>query len=340
MTPRRAGLVGLAALLAVAGSMWLANQRHLERETPHGALLLPGLRAQLNAVNEVRLQGAAGVATTLRRDAAGWSVAERRYEADLPRLRRLLLDLADLRIVEEKTHDRARYPILGVEDVRGPGAGGVRIDLAAGAQRWSLIVGKSAGADGSYVRVSGQDASYLARPQLGVTASPQQWLATALLDLPAATIRSASVTLPGQPAYLFVRAAPTDGAKDANVPLVLQAPPRGREPRPDAPAATAAALAGLALEDVQAAALQSAAGERIARARFETVDGLTIELSGREDGPRRLVSLQASATTGAGEAARRQATALGARLGGREFEIANYRYGNIFRPLEDLLKPR
>ncbi len=62
---------------------------------------------------------------------------------------------------------------------------------------------------------------------------------------------------------------------------------------------------------------------------------MQIDLSGRKDGARTLISVAAVSTDKATEA---QAQELTARAQGSEFEIPTYKYDGIFRPLEDLLK--
>ena len=62
---------------------------------------------------------------------------------------------------------------------------------------------------------------------------------------------------------------------------------------------------------------------------------LEVDVAGRKDGARSLVTLSTHATTKQAEA---EAQTRNARLGGWEFEIPDYKYAAIFRPLEDLLK--
>ena len=69
---------------------------------------------------------------------------------------------------------------------------------------------------------------------------------------------------------------------------------------------------------------------------FRTFDGLEVELTGRKDGTRSLITVSArsdDAQTG------KEAQQLGTRLAGWEFQIPDYKYAAIFTPLEELLKP-
>lgn len=347
MTSSRLVLLAFAALLATAGAFWLSSQRHLDRAVNVGDPVLPQLRAALNDVAELRLSRGDGAIVTLQRGGTGWSVGERRWPADAGKLRKLLLDLSQLAIVEEKTHDPARYAVLGVEDVDGPQAGGVRIDVKTshGAIH-SLIVGKTSGARDVYVRAVGAAPSYLASPQVTTDTTPVRWLDTTLLDVPAEDIRAVT---------LLPRGRPTRTLEGAQLPPDL-----------------AAALAHLALEDVRVAALEPVAGQAsktavaadtaAARLRYTTWDGRIIELEGREDGARRWIRVATSFDPSAahprpdtsandvkGEDAAPPATptpastsvtptadprehiaALARRTDGHEFEIPAYRYATLF----------
>jgi hypothetical protein len=87
----------------------------------------------------------------------------------------------------------------------------------------------------------------------------------------------------------------------------------------------------LSFDDVGKASAAAAA----AHALFRTFDGLEVDVAGRKDGARSLVTVSARATAKQTEA---EAQTRNARLGGWEFEIPDYKYAAIFRPLEDLLK--
>ena len=74
---------------------------------------------------------------TLKKAAASWIVGERGWPADLGKVRKLLLDLGALNVVEEKTRLPANYPALGVEDVTSPKATGTRVEAVAPGRSWA-----------------------------------------------------------------------------------------------------------------------------------------------------------------------------------------------------------
>jgi len=97
------------------------------------------------------------------------------------------------------------------------------------------------------------------------------------------------------------------------------------------------ALAMLTLQDVKKAPEGSLAtvASTSPRVTFRTFDGLELQITGHLDGEHRLISIEPKST--AKETAD-EAQKLESRVKGWQFEIPNYKYDALFRPLEDLLK--
>jgi hypothetical protein len=328
MNARRVAALLAAGVALIAFAMWIASQRHLERAALAGDLVLPGLEHNVNAVTEVGLLKGDGTRTTLKRDSAGWSVGERGWPADPGKVRKLLLDLGALNIVEEKTRLPANYPQLGVQDVSSPKATGTRIEVITPARTWALIVGKSSGAKSGYVRVASVSQTLLAAPLLTVDADPKGWLDHVLIDIAPERVRQ-------------VEERPTEGAgfsatrdKKEQNDFTVTPVPKGRElTGPGAAGPIAGSLSSLTFDEVARAS--AAADAKVAHALFRTFDGLEVNVAGRKDGARALVTLHTHATAKQTEA---EAQQRNARLEGWEFAIPDYKYAAIFRPLEDLLK--
>jgi hypothetical protein len=328
MNARRVAWLLLAGLLVIGFAIWVSSLRHLERATLAGDLVLPGLEHAVNTVTEVRLHKADDTHATLQKSASGWLVAERGWPAEVNKVRKLLLDLGALNVVEEKTRLSGNYPALGVEDLGTPKASGTQIEVVSPARTWALIVGKPSGAKSGYVRVANAPQSLLAAPLLQLEATPKSWLANALLDLPAERV-SEIEERPAEGAAFRATKQKTDDAHFAVTPV-----PKGRElSGPGAADTLAAALSALTLEDVTKAPASDA---KAPRAFFRTFDGLEVEVAGRKDGTRAFVTLSPRA---AAPAASEEAQRLQRRLGGWEFEIPDYKYAAIFTPLTELLKP-
>ncbi|MGH8217424.1 MAG: DUF4340 domain-containing protein [Steroidobacteraceae bacterium] len=323
---------GLGALLAagvvlIALALWVSSRNTSADAPGTNQPVLPGLEHDLNAITQVKLVKGDGTHATLEKRATDWIVAERGYPADSSRVRKLLLDLANLKVLEEKTSEPASYARIGVEDVTSPKASGTQIELVEPAKTVGLIVGKLSGTDGAFVRVTGAKQSALASPQLTPDADPRRWLDSTLIALPRSRIKEVALRPATGPAYSVTRASATQA--DFTVPDL----PKGRElTSASAPDSVAGALASLSLDDVRKA---GGPGTDPAHAKFETFDGLTVDVTGRKDGDNRYIALTAdsSAKGTAGEA-----KDLNARLGGWEVEIPGYQYDAIFQPLDGLLK--
>jgi hypothetical protein len=329
MNSRRVTLLLIAGVLVIALAVWLSSTGHTERDTLAGNAVLTGLdKSSLNSVTEIRLSKGDGTRTTLKKGANDWTVAERDYPADSGKVRKLLLDLTALNVVEEKTRTPENYPALGVEDTNSDKATGTRVDAVAGARTYSLIVGKSSGAKSGYVRVVNAPQSLLASPLLSVDADPRRWLDHTLIDIAQDRVKEVAVKPAEGPGYTASR------EKKDQSDFTVTPVPKGRElSSPAAADPIAGSLGSVSLDDVQHAPQTPPAN--VAHAVFTTFDGLKIDVAGRKDGSKTLVSFAPSSTAKETEA---EAKTLEQRLEGWEFEIPGYKYDGMFRPLEDLLK--
>jgi hypothetical protein len=321
MSRQRFVLLLVAALVAIAAALLLANQRNSSRGT-QGAALLPALAAHLDAVSGLTIaKGGSVPATTLEKGAGGWTVKERAgYPADIAKLRKLLTSLADAKIVEEKTADPARYALLGVEDPLQPGATGSEITVLMPDGGQAVIIGKSVGA-GNYVRRAAEKQSYSIAPGIPVEVEAQFWIDSRLLDLPVTKIQRMEVKPPGGPLYAVQRST-TDST------FSLEGAPAGRQAlQADALAPAPTTFTGLTAEDV--APVDGIDFSQPFTTTLTLADGDVITLTGAVAGTKHWV--QVTSTKDA---------ALTARAKGRAFEVASYRYDAIFKPVEQLLVPK
>jgi hypothetical protein len=355
MSRQRLIALMVAALLAIAGAMYLSTQRNLPRDS-HGMALLPALAGELDTVTSLNvLKGSPTPTVTVQKQGEQWTVAQRaNYPADVGKVHKLLLALSDAKIREEKTSDPANYAIIGVEDPSKPGATGSEIELNAKDGKHGVIVGKYTG-QASFVRRAGEKVSYSVEPGISFEAEPRYWLDTRLLDIPADKIQSVEFK-PASGAPYSVRRVPVAEAKPATAPGAATAPATpaaqpapAAQPVPAAPPATKFALEGvpsgrLAADTASLApsptTLSSLASDDVAAAgdidfskpTVVTVtlsDGGVLTFTGTAVGDKRWIQVAAP-----------KDAALNAKASGRAFEIASYRYDLIFRPLEQLLVPK
>lgn len=381
MTPRRLLILGALAIIALVASLLLSNQRSPSHQAST-ATLYPQLREQINSVNAVRLfkAGDARAVELLHKD-AGWIVSERNgYPADTAKVRKLLLALAQAKPVEEKTSNPQNYPALGVEDVSGATATGVRVELDGAAAPVNLIVGKSgSGAQSAYVRRAGEPASWLIDQRIDASTNPHDWLRTEIVDVAADRVQSATIAIHGAKAYSAAKSsrADADFAVD-NVPKAKELD------SPSAANGLASALAGLTLADVRPLK-DFAADKPAAHATFRTFDGLVADFDGWMKDSKHYIAVKtaydealaqrfhvetkappdegsedktpadtsaqkhADATPAAESKAVPEkvvekiedtARATNARLSGWVYEIPEYKYEAIFKPMDALLKKK
>jgi hypothetical protein len=326
----------IAALAAISAAVYLSAQRNVAREV-HGQSLLPSLAGELNSVTSLSvLKGSATPSVTIHKQGEQWTVAERaNYPADVPKLRRLLLSLSDAKIREEKTSDPAKYSIIGVEDPTKPGATGAQIELIAKQGKHDLIVGKPV-EQGNFVRRVGEKSSYIVEPGISFEAEPRYWIDTHLFDLSTDKIQSIQFKPETGPAYTLRRVTepapkPDEGKKIATAAVskfVLEGVPSGRQAA-DSNTLSPSATAFSNLDDDDVAPSADIDFSKPSTLTLTLSDGGIITLTGAAVGEKRWI--QVAATKDA---------SLSAKTSGRAFEIATYRYDQIFKPLEQLLVPK
>lgn len=359
---RRQRLVPLIvlSLLVVMGAIWLSSQRNMPRDDTAGARVVPALAAAVNDVSEVRLlKGGEQATVTLKRTATNWQVAERaNHPADSAKLRKLLIDLSDLKVVEQKTANPANYAVVGVEDVTAADATGVRIELDGLQEPVSLIVGKRAGSRSSYVRLANSDQSLEVAPALTLDTDPKNWLDRSVLDVAADRVQQVRVTEAKGITYTAQRESRDQ--TDFTVPDL----PRGRTlSSPTAANSASTALAALSADDIRRMAADEPWNKDVTRAEFRLFDGTIVDIQGRKEGEQHWIRLStrfdeaqnqlfatpaASATKNGTAAAspaaterkpddvRAEAEKLAARFAGWAYEIPAYKYDSLFRPLDEL----
>lgn len=333
----------IAALVAISAAVYFSAQRNVAREV-HGQLLLPSLAGELNSVSSLSVsKGSATPTVTVHKGGDQWTVAEKgNYPADVPKLRKLLLSLSDAKIREEKTSDPAKYSIIGVEDPTKAGATGAQIELVAKDGKHNLIVGKSVD-QGNFVRRGGEKVSYIVEPGISFEAEPRYWIDTHLLDISADKIQSIQFK-PATGATYTVRrvvepqpkpAAPATSATPAAAPaapapskFVLEGVPAGRQAA-DSNTLSPSPSTFSNLDDDDVAPVADIDFSKPSIVTLALTDGSVITLSGAAVGDKRWIQVAAP-----------KDAPLSAKTNGRAFEIASYRYDQIFKPLEQLLVPK
>ncbi len=344
---KQLAIAGATLLVLVVAAIWIASRDRTT--TLVSSLLYPDLVASVPNVQRVVIQTAEEQsAVELVRDNERWSVTQRGYAADIGKIGVLLQDLAELKVLEAKTSTPSNYPALGVEDLSTPGATNLRIEVFTdgAAAPVDLIVGKSSAAEGTYVRKTGEAASWLVN-RIEVTRLPGSWLEPAITHVDTDRIHQVILRPVGKPALTITK--PTRGDADFAI--------AGRDlARPKAANGIATGLIALQLDDVRKADTLPAGPA--ARATYRLFDGLVLEIAGWVEGDQHWIALAPSFdadlakrfaddkpqdNTGTAfwrtpEQVQQEIDRLTPRVTGWAFRIPEYKYQGIFPDTDAWLK--
>ena len=330
-----AALAGATLVLALGAIVTAATGERAATHAPSDTRAFPALAAKLGAVASVGIER-----KTLRldfvREGDHWLAVDKGdYPAAAPKIRRIALALADLTLVERKTREPKLYPRLAVED---PGRGRstlVTLKDKRGATLAALIIGRrrtdrlGEGRDGVYVREPGHRQSWLAAGAFDISGDAASWLDRRILDIPAKRI--AKVTLIGADGKKLV----ISRAKPGGAFAVEGAPAGARFKSEMVTSEPTIALSSLALDDVEPAAKDPIPETGVVRARYQTFEGLDIDLRLVERGKTDWIAVSAA---GSGKEAA-EAKAIERRVKPWIYAIPSYKADLLKTTLASLLAP-
>ncbi|MBV9829311.1 MAG: DUF4340 domain-containing protein [Alphaproteobacteria bacterium] len=268
-----------------------------------------------------------------------WVVVEKgNYPAAAGKVRRLLLGLSELTLVERKTDQPELLSRLDLDDpATGPATGKgalVQLQDRLGKPVADLIVGKTrhdrlgGGRDGVYIRKPGDNQTWLASGSLDVGGGPLDWVERRILDIPASRIASVTLNDGDAPPVVLRRSA-------ADTPFALaDMPPDAKLKSAKLAEGPAGTLTALDLVDVKPAA-DLPVPDTAATATLTTFDGLTltIHLVGHDN-----MDWAAIDVVGSG-AAQAEAKVLASALKPWSFALPPDRAALLRTKLGDLLEP-
>jgi hypothetical protein len=365
--------LAIAAVIVLVLGFWIAG-RQTSGTNETETLLYPNLKSELGSIDVVRLYKAGDArAVELARKNDAWTVTERSgYAADVAKLRKLLQSLSEAKLLEEKTSTPENYPSLGVEDVSKADATGLRLEIPNIKSPVNLIVGKSGpGAQSQYVRRVGEPKSWLVSAGLDASTTPEAWIRKEIADVSADRVQSATVTIDKAKPYSAVKKT----RADAN--FTVEGLPKRKELSSESVANSfATALVGLTLADVQPASSFDG-GKPAAHSTIRTFDGLVVDVDGWTKDDKHYIALKAAfdqaladqfkppapakkdeqkdstakSATSKSDAAKpadqaapaapnvsEEADKINARVSGWIYEIPQYKYDAIFKPVDELVK--
>jgi hypothetical protein len=324
----------LAAVLAVAGGWYFgtATEPAQRGAIDAGKLMFPDLTEKLKDARRIEITSK-GKVTVIELQNNVWGVADRGgYPVQEAKLRGLLTTLTELRLVEPRTTDPTEFSRLGLEDPETDKAGTanlLRVLDADGKPILAVIVGhRRMRTQGNvpeqvYVRLPGDNQTWLAEGSLQADADPQVWLNRDIINISHTLITKVVATKNG---------ATIELARDGDKLKVTQPAehPNLEDYKLDD---VGRALESLTFQDVKPAA--EPIGDKIGDAMFSTSDGLDITVTvyhlGKDSWTRFAIA--------APERGKPEAERLNAKLANWAFETGAWKDQSLVPSIDDLKAP-
>ena len=330
MKSRTAVILAIVGVFVLAGGWWFGTRTEPGEKTTiaPGTLVFPGLAEKLQQAARVEITHA-GQTLVIAKGTEKWGLADRGgFPVQQDKLRELLTGLTELRLTEARTSDPTQFSKLGVEDPKPAASNSnlVRVLDGNGKLIVELIVGhRRVRTQGDvpveiFVRVRGENHSWLAEGRLPVDADPQLWFDRDIANIDHSKIATVSVHR-GEATLQFAR----DGDK-----LVLKSP--AEHPKLDDYKVedVSRALETLTLTDVKPAAQEP--GEQIGTCDIATTDGMKIGVKVFKAGKDVWAQFAAS---GEGEA-KKAADELEHRVNGWAYQLGSWKEQAFVPTLDDL----
>lgn len=342
--------IGLAAVtvLAVAGAAWTVVQRDSATvEQVIEARLFPTLMGRINDVAALTLQSREASISITRNQQGDWTLVEKDgYWVSADKVKKAVVALADLRVLEAKTSNPDLYGKLDVEPIDKAGSNAVQIELKdeTGTTMVALLVGKTRFRESGsspakvYVRIPDEAASWLVEARLDIKSDPLVWLVTDIVKLPKDRMRRI-VSRHADGEQVVVEAAGEDP-----VFFKLRDIPEGfRLTSTQRLGSMAAALEFMKLLDVASEAGMPFDDTAVVT-EFATKDGLTITMTTMLLDDKHWTKVAASfdqeqaAEDADAEAVRAEAAEINRRVAGWVYQIPEYRAEHLIRRTDDLVE--
>ena len=324
----------IAAIVAVGGGWYFGTRTEPSEQAAisGGRLMFPDLAAKLKDARRIEITSK-GKTTVIELKNGIWGIAERGgYRVRETKLRGMLTTLTELRLVEPRTTDPAQFARLGVEDPTGEKEG--TADLlgvldGAGKPIVSLIVGhrrmRTQGdvPEQVFVRLPGDNQSWLAEGSLQADADPQAWLDRDVINISHSLVTKVVANKNNQTVELD-----RDGDK-----LKVTRPadhPKLEDYKVDD---VGRALESLTFQDVKPD--KEPIGDKIGDSMFSTSDGLEIAVTVYHLDKDSWIRLAVTAP----ERDKPEADRLNAKLAGWAFETGTWKDQALVPSIDDLKAP-
>ncbi len=264
----------LAILTGLMVLLMLVTIYQSDDDADDFALLYPELFEQLSDVNKLTFQGREGSFSLTRNEGEDWTVDDYyNYPADFDLVKRMLIDLADAKILEAKTDDPELHAVLGL-DTTGDALEIKMLnadDIIAG-----VVLGKTrdvtvqTGPRQTYVRRSDEEQTWLVEGYLQISPVMLNWIDGEIINIARERIARVDIIQPNGETATLINLGKKDkfGTPTDLDKTVFKYQQLGYD--------IAGSLYQLRLEDVTPIDAFSRGDSEVVTAEFLTYDGLKI----------------------------------------------------------------
>jgi len=346
--------LGLATALAILCAFIAQWQRGASGESDFRPVrMFPALEKEMDRVTRIEVQAKTGAFSIVREGDGKWILPDKgNYRADFNQVRRTVIGLSGLELVEKRTARPEWHDRLGLGPPQDSGAGAViTLKGAASETLASLIIGDtvegaaSGGRQAIYVRKPDDPQTFVARGSFEAVIDAARWLDKSFIDFARDRIKAVSMKPFQGPAYTLTRAT----ADTANFAIVERLP-AGRSLRSaEEPNGVGNALIGMSFTDV--VPQREIDFSKAARASFQTFDGMALNIVIAQRDKDFWIAFDAVEIPQAAPATSGKETGLKPNIAaevaelnamgkGRAFKVARFKGTLLTTPLEALLNLR
>ena len=197
-------LAGVTAVFVVAALIAVLGQQDPSGLTADRERAFPGLLDQANDVAAISIVSGKSKFIIDKKD-GDWGLRQKGgHPVHYDKVKGAIVGLAELKLLESKTSDPARYDRLEVEEPDTPEAKSIAIELKddKGAVLAAAIIGKlhlglfGSGGGGTYLRKGKEKLSWLAAGEVKLGAEPNDWLIRDVVNIDADDVTRALIRQP------------------------------------------------------------------------------------------------------------------------------------------------
>ena len=191
-------LILFFTLIACSAAWYVSSVKKAQTEIAK-TILYPGLMEQLDQLKKITVSSL-NDSITIKKTENGWVLEEKdNFPADSTPVRKILLQMAKLSTLEQKTASVGGHAVLGVNNLTENGITRHRIILTSvkGKSFADLMVGKSTSDKNKsrrYIRKIDNEQSWVAEGDLEFSAIAVHWLDPKILDIPPEAVKSIVIT--------------------------------------------------------------------------------------------------------------------------------------------------